>query len=270
MCSRGVAISVPSENPERPLSLPQAASPTLIGSVQRALRLMEAAAEHPYGATAKLLARRAHLPLSTTYHLLRTLVHEGYLRRDQGQYVPGDAPLSLGRPGAPGSDPTQWLTEVALALDAAVYYALYVDGEVRLTHAVPGPSHAAVEEGVPFGVSAHAHAVGQCLLSQLDEPSRRNHLDRHPPVPLTRNTMTEPETVLSRLARTRRGEPVHESEEYAMGTVCAALPITIGAIPSAIAFSLPVSESHRLHSTAQLLKERSERTLTSFSFTVTG
>ncbi|WP_261991606.1 IclR family transcriptional regulator [Streptomyces sp. OR43] len=250
------------------MSLRPAASPTLIGSVQRALRLMEAAAEHPYGATAKQLARRAQLPLSTTYHLLRTLVHEGYLRRDHGQYVPGDAPL--GRAAVPGSDPSQWLSKVALELDAAVYHALYLDGEVRLTHAVPGPSHASVEEDVPFGASAHAHAIGQCLLSQLDGTSRRKHLDRHPPVPLTRNTMTEPETVLSRLARARRGEPVHESEEYATGTVCAALPITIGAIPSTIAFSLPVTESHRLHSTAQRLKARSEQTLTSLSFTVTG
>ncbi|MFI6862664.1 IclR family transcriptional regulator [Streptomyces sp. NPDC050421] len=236
--------------------------------MQRALRLMEAAADHPHGATAKHLARRAQLPLSTTYHLLRTLVHEGYLQRDQGQYLPGHA--TLGRPAAPGSDPLHWLADVAHELDAAVYYALYLDGEVRLTHAVPGPSHACVEEVAPFGASAHAHAIGQCLLAQLDEASRRGHLDRHPPVPLTRNTVTEPETVLSRLARARRGEPVHEIGEYAMNTVCAAVPITIGAVPSAIALSLPPAETHRLHGAAQQLKARSERTLTSFAFTVTG
>ncbi|MFJ2092080.1 IclR family transcriptional regulator [Streptomyces sp. NPDC087901] len=249
---------------------PPAASPTLIGSVQRALRLLEAAADHPHGATAKQLARRAQLPLSTTYHLLRTLVHEGYLRRDQGLYVPGDATLNLVRPAEAGSDPSRWLTEVAHDLDAAVYHALYVDGEIRLTHAVDGPSHAKVEESAPFGASAHAHAIGQCLLGQLDEASRRKHLDRHPPFPLARNTVAEPETVLSRLARARRGEPVQETEEYAMGVVCAAVPITVGAIPSTIAISLPLAEAHRLHSTAQQLKARSERTLTSLAFTVTG
>ncbi|MFI6651433.1 IclR family transcriptional regulator [Streptomyces sp. NPDC050529] len=250
--------------------MPPAASPTLIGSVQRALRLLEAAADHPHGATAKQLARRAQLPLSTTYHLLRTLVHESYLRRDRGLYVPGDATLNLGRPVPPGSSPSHWLAEVARDLDAAVYYALYVDGEIRLTHAMDGPSHPKVEEGASFGTSAHAHAIGQCLLAQLDEASRREHLDRHPPFPLTRNTVTEPETVLSRLARTRRGEPALETEEYAMGAVCAAVPITIGAVPSTIAISLPLTESHRLHSTAQQLKARSERTLTSHAFTVTG
>lgn len=262
------AASPTPPTPRGPSGSPAAPAPTLIGSVQRALRLMEAASVHPHGATAKHLARRAELPLSTTYHLLRTLVHEGYLRHDQGQYLPGNA--TLGRPATPGSDPLDWLTDVARDLDAAIYYALYLNGEVRLTHAVPGPSHPCVEEGVPFAASAHAHAVGQCLLAQLDEVSRRDHLDRHPPVPLTRNTVTETETVLSRLARARRGEPVHEIGEYAMDTVCAAVPITIGGVPSTIALSLPLTEAHRLHETAQQLKARSERTLTSFAFTVTG
>ncbi|WP_406451150.1 helix-turn-helix domain-containing protein [Streptomyces sp. NBC_00876] len=237
--------------------------------MQRALRLMEAAAEHPHGTTAKQLARRAELPLSTTYHLLRTLVHEGYLQRDRGRYSPGEATLGL-TPAAPRHANTAgWLTTLSRDLDAAVYYALYVDGEVRLTHAVDGPSHAGIQEWAPFSESAHSHAVGLCLLAQLDEASRRDHLDRYPPVPLTRNTLTEPETVLSRLARIRRGEPVLENGEYERDTVCAAVPVTIGAVPSAIAISLPRSESHRLHSTAQELKARMERTLTSFAFTVT-
>ena len=42
---------------------------TLIGSVQRALHLMEAVCTHPSGAPAKLLAREVGLHLGTTYHL---------------------------------------------------------------------------------------------------------------------------------------------------------------------------------------------------------
>lgn len=56
---------------------------TLIGSVQRAMRLLEAVAGHECGAPAKQLARETGLALPTTYHLLRTLVHEGYLRHDR-------------------------------------------------------------------------------------------------------------------------------------------------------------------------------------------
>lgn len=61
---------------------------TLIASVQRALRLMEAAARHDSGAPAKVLAREAGLRLGTAYHLIRTLTYEGYLYRlDDGSYV---------------------------------------------------------------------------------------------------------------------------------------------------------------------------------------
>ena len=68
----------------------QAGGPTLIQSVQRALRLLEVVAEHDGRARAKELARAAGLPLATTYHLLRTCAHEGWLQRlDDGSYVLG-------------------------------------------------------------------------------------------------------------------------------------------------------------------------------------
>ena len=44
--------------------------PTLITSVQRALRLLEAVSAHENGAPAKKLARETGLPLATAYHLL--------------------------------------------------------------------------------------------------------------------------------------------------------------------------------------------------------
>ncbi|MGC5412293.1 helix-turn-helix domain-containing protein, partial [Streptomyces sp. DT225] len=65
--------------------------PTLIGSVQRALRLLEAVGTNRDGAPATQLAREAGLPLPTAYHLLRTLTHEGYLRRENGVFQFGAA-----------------------------------------------------------------------------------------------------------------------------------------------------------------------------------
>jgi len=72
--------------------------PTLIESVRRAFRLLEAAGMHEGGAPAKRLARDAGLPLATAYHLLRTLVHDGYLRKlDDGGFVIGDKLRRLDR-----------------------------------------------------------------------------------------------------------------------------------------------------------------------------
>jgi hypothetical protein len=67
-----------------------AGQPTLIQSVQRALRLLEVVADHGGRARAKEVARAAGLPLATTYHLLRTCAHEGWLQHlDDGSYVLG-------------------------------------------------------------------------------------------------------------------------------------------------------------------------------------
>ncbi|WP_308402384.1 helix-turn-helix domain-containing protein [Streptomyces sp. TBY4] len=62
-----------------------ATAPTLIGSVQRALRLVEAMYAEG-GATAKRLSRLTGIPLPTVYHLLRTLSHEGYVQREGGAF----------------------------------------------------------------------------------------------------------------------------------------------------------------------------------------
>ncbi|MCZ9336989.1 helix-turn-helix domain-containing protein, partial [Streptomyces sp. TRM76130] len=54
-------------------SVPEPPAGTLIGSVRRAMRLLECVARHRYGAPAKQLARETGLALPTAYHLLRTL-----------------------------------------------------------------------------------------------------------------------------------------------------------------------------------------------------
>lgn len=70
---------------------------TLVTSVQRAVHLMEALASYPNGAPAKRLARQTGIHLSTTYHLLRTLIHEGYVKKlGNGLFVLGDSLIVLG------------------------------------------------------------------------------------------------------------------------------------------------------------------------------
>ncbi|MFD5434540.1 IclR family transcriptional regulator [Kitasatospora sp. NPDC127067] len=230
--------------------------PTLIGSVQRALRLLEAVGGFRHGATAKQLARAAGLPLGTAYHLLRTLAHEGYLRRSEGRFFHGEALDGIARPGARPGDP-DLRTRMQLLRDelgAAVYFALYRDGEVHVVEVVEDPSRPAVEPWADFRATAHAHAIGQCLLGQLPEEERRDHLARHPPAGLTPSTLTGESAVLRRLASLRPTMPVLERQEYVLGTVCAAVPITIGPVVATMALSLPVDQADRLGPAARQLR----------------
>ncbi|MEV7783035.1 helix-turn-helix domain-containing protein [Kitasatospora sp. NPDC088351] len=223
--------------------------PTLIASVQRALRLLEAVGGFRQGATAKQLARAAGLPLGTAYHLLRTLTHEGYLRRDDGRFFYGESVDGIGRADDRQSqrhDLRARMERLRGELGAAVYFALYQDGEVRVVDVVAGRGQPAVEPWADFQATAHAHAIGQCLLGQLPEDARRDHLARHPPVGLTPSTLVDEAAVLRRLSALRPTMPVLERQEYALGTVCAAVPITVGSVVATMAVSLPVEQADRL------------------------
>jgi len=234
-----------------------ARSPTLITSVQRALRLLEAVGSHLQGATAKQLARAAGLPLGTTYHLLRTLTHEGYLRRAGGRFFYGESVDGISRADtrqAERADLRTRMEQLRDELGAAVYYAVYEEGEVRVVDVVDGPNQPAVEEWADFRATAHAHAVGLCLLAQLGEEERRDHFARHRPVALTPSTVADESVLLRRLAAVSSTAPVLERQEYALGAVCAAVPITIGSTVATMALSLSVDQAERLPAAAGRLR----------------
>ncbi|MFD4114608.1 IclR family transcriptional regulator [Streptomyces niveus] len=227
------------------------AAPTLIGSVRRALRLLESAGAHPDGAPAKQLAREAGLPLPTAYHLLRTLTHEGYLRREKGVFFLGDAVERLvsgagPRLGRARRTMAESMEHCRDVIGAPVYFAIYREGEIEVIAIADSPAAPAVAEWADFRETAHAHAIGQCLLSQLDEDARRDHLDRHPVAPLTPFSVADRRTLLSRLGAMGRTGPVFERQEYALGQVCAAVPIRAGATIAALATSVPVHQEEKL------------------------
>ncbi|WP_078876884.1 helix-turn-helix domain-containing protein [Streptomyces sp. 150FB] len=252
-------------------TVPRPTAPTLIGSVQRALRLLESASSYPDGAPAKQLAREAGLPLPTAYHLLRTLTYEGYLRRENGVFLLGDAVHRL----ACGETPQKRRTKIADSIGhwrdtigAPVYFAVYHEGEIDLVAVADSPKAPAVDEWADFRETAYAHAIGQCLLSQLDEPARLDHLDRHPVGTLTPHSVPDRGALLERLASVGRMQPVVERQEYAIGTVCAAVPITAGSTAAALAISMPLDQQEKLLGAVERLRREIGSLLTSIAFSI--
>ncbi|MFC5633907.1 IclR family transcriptional regulator [Streptomyces bullii] len=235
------------------------------------MRLLETVARHEYGAPAKQLARETGLALPTTYHLLRTLVHEGYLRRDKGLFFLGAAAELLSSSGARQkrrSTVAEVLGHWRDAIGVPVYYAVYREGEIDVVCVADSPGAPAVEEWADFRETGHAHAIGQCLLSQLDEEARRDHLERYPVQPLTPYTVRDNHSLLRRLDRLSRTEPVTERQEYALGTVCAAIPITVGTTAAAMAISLPAHQADRLLPAAERLQNEMGRLLGSLALSI--
>ncbi|MER6089094.1 IclR family transcriptional regulator [Streptomyces bluensis] len=263
-------MRVPS--PKRPPASAAETHPTtLIGSVQRAMRLLEAVAARQHGAPAKQLARDAGLALPTAYHLLRTLTHEGYLHRDKGLFFLGEAAERLSSSGAQQkrrSTVSDVLAHWRDIIGAPVYYAVYREGEIEVMCVADSPGNPAVEEWADFRETGHAHAVGQCLLSQLGEEARSDHLDRYPVQAITPYTVRDEQALSWRLNRIGRMEPVVERQEYALGTVCAALPLTLGTTAATMAISLPSHQSDRLLPAARQLQDEIGRLLGTLALSI--
>lgn len=217
-----------------------AETPTLIGSVQRALHLLDAVGASERPVTAKGLARRLDLALPTTYHLLRTLVYEGYVRKLEDGYVLGERFDTL-RQGNPVQVVVRRARPILRTLrdrlGGAAYLSLYRDGEITLLDVVDGPATPRADLWVGIHESGHATAFGKCILAGMDSGSRGDYLSRHPLADLTPHTITDAKVLERRL--TAHGDCFDDREEYRLGTACLAATVRAPGLLGAVAVSVP-------------------------------
>ncbi|MEC3994375.1 IclR family transcriptional regulator C-terminal domain-containing protein [Actinacidiphila sp. DG2A-62] len=224
---------------------------------------------HRHGVTAEQLAREIGVPMAYLEQLLGMLRHERYLGfLPGGGYVVGESLVLLGaadRDAALAEKLKAVLAELRDEVGAAVYFSRYDDGEVKIIDFADGPNAPKVNEWVDFRSSAHASAVGKCLLAQLDHNGRLEHLSRHRPARLTSRTEVDDRVLLTKLERQPATVPTLDLQEYAVGTVCAAIPVTIGKTVACLALSMPYAQAHRLRPAADTLHERAAPVLLSMS-----
>jgi DNA-binding IclR family transcriptional regulator len=205
----------------------------LIRSVSRALRILEAVGDAPEGLSAKVVARRCDLSLSTAYHLLRTLAYEGYLDRlPNGDYAVGleiadrfrDLAAHLGRPPAVAGV----LRSLAGATGFSAFLARFVHERVTITQVVEAPATPPLEDLVPgFDDGAHATALGKALLSTLAQEERRDYVRAAGLRPFTPRTIREVAVLEHEIAEARDGV-FAETCQYRPDIGCAAVLVETG------------------------------------------
>ncbi|WP_328317632.1 IclR family transcriptional regulator [Streptomyces sp. NBC_00388] len=230
-------------------------------SVQYALRVLETVSKYGGGVTDADIARETGLPTFHLSALLLMLRREGYVEQvSDGAYIIGDSLVLLGsgvsREAALQAKLQSTLDQLRDSVGAAVYISRYIDGEMKITQVADGPLTPAVQEWVDFRSSVHASAAGKCLLNQLDQDARRDHLSRHKIARLTSKTITNERVLFSKLDSQPATVPVLDIQEYAVGTVCAAVPLTAGSTVGCLALSLPIEHAHRLRAAADSLNRQ--------------
>jgi DNA-binding IclR family transcriptional regulator len=238
-------------------------------AITYAMRVLETVDRHARGVTADHIARELGLPADYLAPTLAMLEHEGYLLRSpDGVFVLGEAAILLGGGGRTRARTLAEKVHAALVqlrdeVGAAVYFSRYVDGEVQVVDYADAPSTPKVNEWVDFRDSAHASAVGKCLLTQLDRDERRDHVARHKVVRFTSRTITSEKMLFHALDSQPPTAPTLDLQEYAVGTVCAAVPVTVGSMLGCLAVSMPLERVHRLREAADTLNRRSAPVLLS-------
>ena len=238
------------------------AEPTLIGSVQRALRLVDIVANSPRPLPVKMLAGITGLTSGTTYNLVRTLIHEGYLASEPDGLVLGSRfPGFHSQVDARGvflARVRAALRDVTDELGATAYLSRYHDGEMHLVDIVDAVRNPRIELWVGLESSAHATALGKQILTDLRDEERLDYLSRHRLEELTPRTISDRRTLLTQLEHSP-GFTV-DREEYAIGNTCVAVPVIAPDVTASLAISLPSDRAvvdramvRRLHQIAQRL-----------------
>jgi DNA-binding IclR family transcriptional regulator len=220
----------------------------LIGSAQRALRVLDIVGSAGDGITAKAVARRAGYNLSTTYHLLNTLVHEGYLiRLGHGRgfglgYKVGSLYRRLCAELDVGQELQDELHRLHRRAEAAAYYTVFREADIVVAAVADSPEFPRANP-LDFGFheAAHATAFGKVLLASMPRRSRREYLAGAGMPRLTERTHTRAADLDTELDHVERAGMALEVEEFQPELACLSAPVldAENRVLGAVAFSVP-------------------------------
>lgn len=199
--------------------------------VSRALAILYAFDERHRRLSLSELARRADLPLPTTYRLVSDLVAGGALvRRSSGAYVVGRrlwdvgllAPVEteLRKVAAP------FLNDIHAATRATVHLAVPDGTQVLYLERLSGRVSVPVVSAVGSRLPMHSTGVGKVLLAHAPDDVVKEVLGRL--TRLTPYTITQPARMQQQLERIRRDGYATTVEEMTLGACSAAVPVRLG------------------------------------------
>ncbi|TDC07080.1 IclR family transcriptional regulator [Nonomuraea longispora] len=202
-----------------------------VQSVERALDVLEALAEHGGEAGLSEIAARTGLPYGTIHRLLQTLLARGYVRQESDRrYALGGGLVRLG--GIAESMVGVWAQPylarmVELSGETANLAVLEGDFIVYVAQA-PSPRRLRMFAEVGRRVLPHSTAVGKVLLSGRPASQAVAVFERTGMPRRTPNTITELTAMLAELEQVRsRGYAMDLGEEE-LGVHCLAVPVWDG------------------------------------------
>lgn len=196
--------------------------------------------------TAAELSTSTGIPKSTTYHLLKTLVVEGYLTRvTESRYGLGPQLALILRLEARARQYRlvgEAVSTLSESTGVSVVIGMLNADRMVVCSFVPNRSAPRFPCWPGMELPAHASAVGKAILLQMPPADRTRYLHTHPLEPLTRKTPTTYWRLEQELSSD--DDFATDDEQYQYGVSCIGRKLDVGQ-PAAIAAAFESTEGPR-------------------------
>jgi DNA-binding IclR family transcriptional regulator len=207
------------------------AEPSPATAVERALNILEAAAQRRDGLTNAEISRKFGIPKSSASYILRTLEKRGYLRREAetGRYRLGLKILSLGGDAQAGLDIADmalpFMRSLVERIRLTVHLAVLDQGEAVYIEKVEAPGFFKVNTWVGRRMFLHSTSVGKCLLAWLPKQEVEAIAKQQGLKKRTPETITSMPKLLADLEHVKQSGYAVDDEENSLGARCLGAPI---------------------------------------------
>lgn len=214
-----------------------------VQSLDRALQLLELLADAGGALRLAELEAATGLPLPTIHRLIRSLVHNGYVRQEPSRrYALGPQLIRLGETA--GRSLGSWagrqhLAELVAEIGETANMAVLEGDDVVYVAQVPSVHSMRMFTEVGRRVPAHCTGVGKALLSVLPDDAVRALLRRTGMPARTARTITDPDVLISELGEIREQGWAVDNGEQEIGVRCVAVPVKDAPTRAAISVSGP-------------------------------
>ena len=217
------------------------------------MNILELLAVHPGGLTAKQVGLKLKFNLSTCYHLLNTLKHEGYVIKEpetSAFRLSGKIGYTVFDQVSPAQLVSQLMPHVQTLQEITqetTYLSVWDGREITLSAIVEAPQTVRVKSlAIGETEANHASALGKAILAHFDDAAFARYFAHRPLPAFTPNTITETTTLQAALSLVLTQGYALDCEEFMHDVHCIGAPIFDAQhdITASIAISLPVSRSN--------------------------
>jgi DNA-binding IclR family transcriptional regulator len=200
-------------------------------SVGKALALLRAFDSGAPTLGVSELARRAQLPKSTAFRLLRTLEQNGFVERRGVRYAVGRSVFELGnltwycRPRSLRDVALPYMVELLESTHQTVHLALLDGADVLYVEKLYHHLHVTSPSYVGGRVPAQFAAIGKAMLAASDEQALES-VPAEPWIRRTRHSAVDRSMLLAEIDRIRDEGVAFDNEEVKLGLTCVGAAIT--------------------------------------------